>query len=178
MATVIQFPVRPPRARPVRARLMQAARVVAALFLAFAALVALAACAPGGPRPIEYGAEPCSYCRMTISDRRFGAELVTAKGKLHAFDSVECVAAFALAQDAPPRGVWVTDYNRPGALLAADSAEFRRLAGAAGSPMGKGLVATRRGEAPRGSDAPPMAWDDVLATMRAEGMVGEASHGH
>jgi copper chaperone NosL len=165
-----QRPALPPRA----------ARAVAALLLA-AGLVPLAACAPAGPRPVAYGQEPCANCRMTISDRRFGAELVTAKGKLHAFDSIECVAAFALAQTAAPRGVWVTDYDRPGTLLAADSAEFRRLAGAAGSPMGKGLVATRRGQTPRAAgaaDAPPMGWDDVLATMRAEGMVGEASHGH
>ena len=147
---------------------------VAAAVTAVAALT-LGACAPQAPRAIAYGAEPCAYCHMTVTDERFGAELVTAKGKLHAFDSVECVAAFALAQDAAgraPRGVWVTDYNRPGTLVAADSAEFRRLVGAAGSPMGKGLVATRRGEAPRtaGAAAPAMAWREVLELMKAEGM--------
>ena len=141
-----------------------------------------ASCAPRREaRPIAYGDEPCAYCRMTISDPRFGAELVTARGKVHAFDSAECAASFALTTDTAGVRVWVGDYNRPGTLLAADSAEFRRLAGAAGSPMGKGLVATRRGEPPRGAATTgeaPMAWRDVLALVKREGMTAEAGHAH
>ena len=146
-----------------------------------AALLALAGCAPAGPRPIAYGEETCAECRMGISDARFGAELVTAKGKLFVFDSIECLASFALSQEEVPRGIWVSDYDRPGTLLRVDSASFRRLSGAAGSPMGKGLVATRRGGTlpAGGADAAPaMSWRDVLALVRAEALVGEASHGH
>ena len=142
-----------------------------------ALMLAAAGCASAEARPIDYGAESCGYCRMTISDARFGAEAVTAKGKTHTFDSIECLASFVLAQDAAPAGVWVSDYNRPGTFVAADSAEFRRLTGAAGSPMGKGLVATRRGEAPRGATtdgAAPAAWRDVLALVKAEGMESHA----
>jgi copper chaperone NosL len=145
-----------------------------------AVLLVLAACAPRAPRPIAYGQEACGYCRMTISDQRFGAELLTAKGKRYAFDSIECLASFALAQKEVPRGVWVSDYNRPGTLVAADSAEFRRLSRATGSPMGKGLVATRRGDTASSDTAAAgaMGWTDVLALVRADGMVGEANHAH
>lgn len=45
------------------------------------------------PRPIQYGIDACSYCRMTIIDKQYGAEIVTEKGKVHVFDSIECMAA-------------------------------------------------------------------------------------
>lgn len=147
-------------------------------------LLLAAGCAPRAPRPIAYGEEPCDECRMAISDARFGAELVTAKGRIYVFDSIECLGSFTLDQPEAPRGLWVTDYNRPGTLLPVDSASFHQLTGAAGSPMGRGLVATRRGEGPRaggsaGADvASAMAWPDVLALLRAGDMAGEAPHGH
>jgi copper chaperone NosL len=144
-------------------------------------LLAAAGCASAEARTIDYGAEPCAYCRMTVSDARFGAQVVTARGRVHVFDSAECAASYVQAGDTAGARVWVGDYNQPGTLVPVDGAEFRRLTGPAGSPMGKGLVATRRGEAPRGAatagDA-PMAWRDVLALVRREGMAAEAAHAH
>jgi copper chaperone NosL len=146
-----------------------------------ACLLALAGCAPAGPRPIAYGTASCAECRMIASDARFGAELVTAKGKLYVFDSIECLAAFVRTLPEAPRELWVSDYARPGTLVPVDSARFHRLVGAGSSPMGKGLVATRRGgtlPADGADAAPAMAWPDVLALLRAEDMAGEAPHGH
>ena len=34
------------------------------------------------PLPIRYGQDNCDFCKMTISDHRFGAEIVTKKGKI------------------------------------------------------------------------------------------------
>ena len=34
-----------------------------------------------GPVPIKPGKDNCQFCKMTISDIRFGAEIITAKGK-------------------------------------------------------------------------------------------------
>jgi hypothetical protein len=64
--------------------------------------------------------------------------------------------------------MWVSDYARPGTLLPVDGAEFRRLRGPAGSPMGAGLVATRRGAAPLAlaNAGPALAWADVLVLAR------------
>ncbi|MBV9881026.1 MAG: hypothetical protein JO180_11050 [Gemmatirosa sp.] len=144
---------------------------LAGLAFALGVLALLAGCAPRGPRAIAYDAEPCGFCRMVISDRRFGAEAMTATGRQHLFDSIECLASFVAAQ-APRdvRGAWVSDWNHPGTFVAVDSADFRRLAGPAGSPMGKGFVATARGHAPDGVDAagPVLRWSDVLAATRAE----------
>ena len=70
------------------------------------------------PRPIAYDADGCAYCRMQISDPRFGAELVTTKGKVYAFDSIECLVAFYRQANAAHdvRSVWVSDYRNPGML--------------------------------------------------------------
>ncbi|MDF1504645.1 hypothetical protein, partial [Roseisolibacter sp. H3M3-2] len=141
---------------------------------ALALTLALAAgCGAPGPRAVAYGQEACATCRMTVDDRRFASEVVAGAGKLHVFDSIECAAAFAVARGAAAGAVWVGDWNRPGTLVRADSADFRRLPGAAGSPMGKGLVATRVGDTPRApgaDDAPVLAWADVAARLRAEGL--------
>ena len=134
-------------------------------------LAILGACAPRGPRAIAYDAEPCDFCRMTISDARFGAEVLTGTGKQHAFDSIECLASF-VAAGAPRdvRGAWVSDWNHPGTFLAVDSADFRHLVGPAGSPMGKGFVATARGQVPNGvpDPGPALRWSEVLAAVRVD----------
>jgi len=46
------------------------------------------------PEPINYGKDQCDHCRMTIMDNRFGAELVTKKGKIHKFDAAECMVSY------------------------------------------------------------------------------------
>lgn len=53
-----------------------------------------AACAAGGPEPFDLGKEPCSYCRMMISDPQFGGEIITGKGKVYKFDDMYCLTAF------------------------------------------------------------------------------------
>ncbi|MGB5288980.1 MAG: hypothetical protein WBN42_10875, partial [Ignavibacteriaceae bacterium] len=51
-------------------------------------LFLLASCG-SKPEPINYGKDECEFCRMQISDNRYGAELVTDKGKVYKFDSIE-----------------------------------------------------------------------------------------
>lgn len=50
----------------------------------------LSACTPTVD-PIRFGKEECHHCKMIISDVRFGAELVTDKGKVFKFDAIECM---------------------------------------------------------------------------------------
>lgn len=143
--------------------------------LALAAFLLAAACGPRGPVPIAYDADTCDYCRMTISDPRFGAEIVTTKGRTLTFDSIECLADYVAANEA--RGVvgsvWVSDYAHPGTLVPAERARFLRARGPAGSPMGKGLLAVVADDdvtairARTGSE--PLGWRDVVAIAAREG---------
>lgn len=130
----------------------------------YAAVLLLGACAAAGPRPIAYDRDVCAFCRMTVGDPRYGAELVTARGKVYTFDSIECLASYYLANRATARSLWVTVAGR---LVPAESARFRRAPRGAegGSPMGLGLSAAAEG---------PLGWTDVLATVEQEGLPAAA----
>lgn len=43
------------------------------------------------PREIDYGNENCEFCSMTIMDKQFGTEMITNKGKIFTFCSIECM---------------------------------------------------------------------------------------
>lgn len=79
------------------------------------------------PEPIRFGEDLCAYCKMMISDKRFGAELVTHKGKLQKFDSAECLAAWHLGGQTPQEDIhslWVVDFSRPEQLIDATQAVY------------------------------------------------------
>jgi len=158
-----------------RAALRKGALLIAGA-VAAPALGALAACNATEPRPIAYGRDECAYCRMVVSDSRFAAALLTAKGRTVVFDSAECLAGW-YAQQGGERGreavqsLWVSDYDHPGHLIPARRARYLRIGGP-GSPMGKGLVAFRSdAEARRmAEDAATLGWDEVLALVGREGL--------
>jgi len=105
-------------------------------------LMALVSCASRGPAEIHYGQDQCDYCKMTIADRSFGSELVTSKGKVFKFDSIECLAAYAqikTEEKASVKSMWVTDFNNPETFVRVDRATII-LSERQNSPMGVGLV--------------------------------------
>lgn len=141
-----------------------------------AALVVSAGACDAGPRPIAAD-EQCAYCGMAISDPRFGAELVTRTGKVHTFDSIECLASYAAAlrDSGAVRGMWVTDFRAPTRLIPATHAVFLRLQ-SVGSPMGRGLASVPSREAAvallreTGASAKAiLSWSDVLRAARGQG---------
>lgn len=158
-----------------RAALRKGALLIAGA-VAAPALGALAACAASEPRPIAFGRDECAYCRMVVSDSRFAAALLTARGRTVVFDSAECLAGY-YAQQRGDRGgdeaqsLWVSDYEHPGHLIPARRARFLRLAGP-GSPMGKGLVAFRSDADARrmAEGSSTLGWDEVLALVEREGL--------
>jgi copper chaperone NosL len=108
------------------------------------AVLALTACGPHKPAAIVYDADACDYCRMQISDPRFGAELVTKKGRTIKFDSIDCLLSYYQQANAAGdvESVWVADVRHPGVLINAMQAHFVDL-GAGRAPMGgrRGLAA-------------------------------------
>jgi copper chaperone NosL len=125
------------------------------------------ACTPT-KRPIKFGSDECAYCKMIISDNRFGAEVVTGKGKVYTFDSVECLAADQIKRS-PEESIhssWVIDYNQPGKLIQTASAAFlfsERIK----SPMGLHLVAFAETENQIPDDeGKVMKWPEVLQLVR------------
>lgn len=67
--------------------------VAVAGMLALFASMQFTACTPK-PEPIRYGEDNCYFCKMTLTDKRYGAELVTQKGKVYKFDDLNCLGNF------------------------------------------------------------------------------------
>ncbi len=109
-------------------------RAFAGVILA-SALLAGTAC-DKGPRPLAVGEDACDFCRMAISDDRFGGEIVLTTGRPRTFDAVECLVSYLASgsDSALVRDVYVSDYeNRT--LIPAQTAVFLRSAKLT-SPMG------------------------------------------
>lgn len=146
------------------------------------AAIASAACAPAGPPALAYGDALCDYCRMTIVDQRYGTQLVLSTGKTRRFDSIECLASYslALADAGTIRAIWVSDFDRPGTFLPADSAYFGRVSGVA-APMGRGLAAFASADAAIARSAngeTVLRWKDVLGQAGAVEEPGGAAQAH
>ena len=134
--------------------------------------VAVAACAPPGPQAIADKGKSCDYCRMTISDERFGGQLITGKGKVYAFDAIECLASYYLQNGDAADGssLWVADFANPGHWVEAKNALFVRN-DAHQSQMGLDLVALRA-DADRGAvgqaQGTTLRWPEVLALVQRQ----------
>lgn len=136
-----------------------------------------------GPRPVALDTDTCAFCRMAVSDPKFAGELVTDKGKVFTFDSLECLAAYVVTERESAQGTpWVTNYNAPGGWIKADEAFFVRSP-VLRSPMALNVAAFKtraefekaKGEY-RGAE---MRWADVLDLVRTSGFIGKAGdHAH
>lgn len=96
-----------------------------------------------GPRPVTYGTDQCAHCDMTVMDQRYGAELITAKGKVYVFDSIECLLDYlekGLKEGEEAEHLLVTSYTVPGNLIDATGAWYIHTK-ALPSPMGMYLTA-------------------------------------
>ncbi len=68
-------------------------------------------CSQKAPISIEAGKEECAYCKMTIMDLKFNAQLQTKKGRVYNFDSIECLIHWIHKNpDIEIKNAWVKDY--------------------------------------------------------------------
>ena len=74
------------------------------------------------PEKIAFGKDNCAECKMTIMDPKFGAEIVTKKGKVYKFDDAHCVATFL-----ERRGVELTDIHQTLFVNYNDNNEFVKV---------------------------------------------------
>ena len=139
------------------------------------AVAALAACATG-PEPIVVGVDSCAYCRMTIVEPQFAAELVSPTGRVYKFDSIECLAGYytRASDGGDPGDIYVADFLAPDRLLPLSEAAFRHTA-EVHTPMAAGIIAFANDEAaiaPAGED---LTWREVVERVRASHIEAPAS---
>lgn len=94
------------------------------------------------PEPIKTGIDGCTFCKMTISDARYGAEIVSKKGKIFKFDDAHCVLAY-LKKDIADKeiaAIYFTDFSGKHSLINVNEAYFLQSADLK-SPMGGNVAA-------------------------------------
>lgn len=72
------------------------------------------------PEPLAYGKDACHHCKMVLMDQKFGAELVTTKGKVYKFDDINCMINFMHSEIKDDREIQfrlVTDFSQQGQLI-------------------------------------------------------------
>ena len=77
------------------------------------------------PKHINLGKDNCDFCKMTISDNRFGAEIVTKKGKAYKFDDSHCLLSFLhskMIEQNEIADVYFIDFSNDHAFVKADHA--------------------------------------------------------
>ena len=106
--------------------------------------VSLGSCTQKGPEPIHLNNDRCDFCKMTIADYRFAAELITPKGRLYKFDDVSCMSGYIQEnREAQNSSFYVGDFQHTGTLLGVmdvhfvQSVEFK-------SPMGGNTAAFKQ----------------------------------
>ena len=93
------------------------------------------------PEDIKFGTDQCSLCRMNISEHRFGAEIVTKKGKIFKYDAAECMFnALSLGNlnYDDVAGFFVIDASNPKILIDGITASYL-ISEKLPSPMGANL---------------------------------------
>ena len=92
-------------------------------------------------QPINFGKDNCDFCKMTIIDKKFGAELVNKKGKAIKFDSGECMVNYLkIDKTFEADKFLIINYANPEELIEADKSFFLH-GGNVNSPMGGQLAA-------------------------------------
>lgn len=77
--------------------------------------------------PIKYGKEECAACKMTIMDKKFGAEIISVKGKIYKFDDLVCMVKFInghTIKENDIREKLVVDYQNESTFINAELARY------------------------------------------------------
>ena len=110
--------------------------------IGIASLFVLASCQKGATEPVAIEAnDMCSFCRMSISEKRFAAEFIDVDGEVFKFDDIGCMASFVEQKKsrAPIHATFVMDFDARHWLRAEDAFYVRSSEFA--TPMGFGIAA-------------------------------------
>ncbi len=105
-------------------------------------LLFITSCSPA-QEPIKLGYDNCKSCKMTISDAKYGVELITLKGKVYKFDEVNCLLSFmkeGSLKKEDIKEIFFTDFCSPHQLTN-QKTSFLLKSNQLKSPMG-GNIAT------------------------------------
>jgi len=134
------------------------------------------------PVPINYGQDECEYCRMKITDPRYGSELLLKTGKAYKFDSIECLAAYFIKNknNQDIHSLWVPDFLTK-RFIPAETAVYLHSKNLP-SPMGLNLSAFKTKEElekiKQKYGGEVLNWKQVLQLVEKEWLEGKSKKMH
>ena len=91
--------------------------------------------------PLKLNADNCDFCKMSIADGKYGAEIITQKGRVYKFDDIMCMVNYCKENSNTKIGVYyVNDFAQNNSLIPAETAFFLS-GGTINSPMHGGFIA-------------------------------------
>ncbi|MEZ4920260.1 MAG: nitrous oxide reductase accessory protein NosL [Saprospiraceae bacterium] len=96
-----------------------------------------------GPQPIRIGEDSCQFCKMILMDQKYGAEIITKKGRVYLFDDVNCMMLFEQADDWNSAKVatrYIVDFLSPETLIPVETAIYLESKSLK-TPMASGIAA-------------------------------------
>lgn len=144
------------------ARFSKAKVPAAAILIAILAL----SCGSNEAKPIVLNTDSCDFCKMTISNGKFGAEVITEKGRYYKFDDVACMVQYVKANTSVTySSFFINDYLQDNTLIPAQTG-FYLKGGTIASPM-RGNVAAFKTEAAAREyteklDATATTWGEIF----------------
>lgn len=104
---------------------------------------AFVSCVPKTAEPIKLNSDTCEYCKMTIVDGKFGAEIITSKGRVYKFDDIFCMISYHKENSQTKvESFYIHDFNQNNVLILAEKA-FYVKGGTIKSPMHGNVLAVQ-----------------------------------
>ena len=124
-------------------------------------------CAKTEVVPIKLNVDTCDFCKMTIADGKYAAEVITEKGRVYKFDDIMCKVNYGKENsNTKIAAYYVSDYVQDNVLIPAKTAFFVS-GGTIQSPMRGGIIAfSSENDAKEFGiklKAKPVTWEAVIA---------------
>lgn len=124
------------------------------------------------PEPIHYGKDTCHHCKMTLMDNKFGAEIVSTKGKIFKFDDTNCLINFVNSGTLSNTDIahcLITDFSSPGMFIDAKTALYIKSSKVK-SPMASNVAAfsssTMLNSHNSSWNGQQLSWNDLIAEFK------------
>ncbi|MBF2708136.1 nitrous oxide reductase accessory protein NosL [Flavobacterium soyangense] len=117
--------------------------------------------------PLKLNVDNCDFCKMSIAEGKYGAEVITKKGRVYKFDDIMCMVNYCKENaDTKIEVYYVNDFAQENNLIPAETAFFLS-GGAIQSPMHGGVVAfsSEKGSKEFESklNAKPITWNAIIS---------------
>lgn len=135
-------------------------------------VILFASCGNNGPEPINYNQDACDFCKMSISESRFAAELISVKGRVYKFDDLQCLLQYnASNKEVAVKNYYVADFLADKQLIDATSAFFIKSE-TLKSPMGGNIAAfaTQKSATTytNKNQTEIINWEDLIKTIQTD----------